>query len=193
MAVLLIASFFASCKDEPAPLPTHPIEKITSLKLTVQEYSWIDGSPTGSPWVITYSDPDGSGGNDPVISSGFNIDPIQLYEFKVEFLDESVSPAKDITSEIISEGTEHQVFYYFTGSDGLVTEYIDFDTDGKPIGTHVKPSIQNVNTGNLLELKIILKHMPDKDATGVSSGDITNSAGETDFETTPGITVTIVT
>ena len=54
------------------------------------------------------------------------------------------------------------------------------DTNGNPIGLDY--SFATWNAGGSGNLKITLRHQPDKNAAGVSSGDIANANGETDIE-----------
>ena len=58
--------------------------------------------------------------------------------------------------------------------------------NGHPIGLQIKMTTGMATTGMLT---IILRHEPNKDATGVSDGDITNAGGETDIEITFDIDV----
>ena len=57
--------------------------------------------------------------------------------------------------------------------------YTDLDTENHPIGIMTR-----VTTGEPSEglVTIILRHLPDKFASGVSDGDISNAGGETDIE-----------
>ena len=57
--------------------------------------------------------------------------------------------------------------------------YEDEDGDGNPIGLETTMITGDPSTGTLT---VILRHEPDKNADGVSDGDITNAGGETDIE-----------
>ena len=94
-------------------------------------------------------------------------------------------PAEDITAEIDAEGVDHQFFFESTVS-GLSVEYMDMDANGKPIG--LATTITTIDSGSGT-LNIVLRHEPNKDATGVLNGDITNAGGETDIEVTFDVTV----
>ena len=102
------------------------------------------------------------------------------YSGTVSFLNEIANPVDNITEEVAEEAEDHQVFYQITNNLGTFT-YTDMDTDGKPIGLTFTFTTNNTGTGSLV---VTLKHLPNKSATGVSSGDITNAGGETDATVT---------
>ncbi|MCB0763865.1 MAG: type 1 periplasmic binding fold superfamily protein, partial [Flavobacteriales bacterium] len=59
--------------------------------------------------------------------------------------------------------------------------YDDMDANMLPIGLESMWTIGAASNGTVI---VTLRHEPDKTATGVSSGDITNAGGETDIEVT---------
>jgi hypothetical protein len=85
---------------------------------------------------------------------------------------------------VLEEGVDHQFFYKSTPSN-VLSGFIyqgENDIDGNPIGLNFQ--FDTWNTGGSGNLKITLRHQPDKNAAGVSSGDIANANGETDIEVT---------
>ena len=83
---------------------------------------------------------------------------------------------------MLEEGLEHQFFYQSTPTD-VITNFNyegENDTDGNPIGLDF--SFATRTAGGAGTLRITLRHLPNKSATGVASGDITNADGETDVE-----------
>ncbi len=62
---------------------------------------------------------------------------------------------------------------------GLSVSYTDTDADGNPIGITTELITSDAGSG---VLTVILRHEPNKGASGVSGGDITNAGGETDIE-----------
>ena len=111
---------------------------------------------------------------------GFTVTQAVDGEQGLEVLNESVSPAEDITAEILAEGVDHQFFFQVNGAD-LVISYGDADTNGDPIGLLSACFAGMAGSGSL---KVTLRHMPDKTAAGVAVGDITNAGGDTDIEVT---------
>lgn len=139
-------------------------------------------STSGNAVTFIFKDTDGPGGNAPMIS----VSPLKantVYNGELTFTNESVSPSEDITSEVKTEGKEHQVFFQ---SSLVKVEYTDKDSDGNPLGLTSKLTTTGAGAG---KLKIILRHEPNKTASGVKDGNITNAGGETDIEVEFDITV----
>lgn len=169
---------FAGCKKDVAdpaapPAAVNEEELITTVRLTFNTASFAEYK------YFTFSDPDGDGGASPVITAD-TLSADSIYDVNVEVLNESVSPVDDITAEILAEGTAHQFFYQVTGAD-LVFAYGDADANGDPIGLLMACFAGAPGSGTL---KVTLRHEPDKTASGVGMGDITNAGGDTDIEIT---------
>ena len=75
---------------------------------------------------------------------------------------------------------KHQFFYQVT-VNGLDVAYDDMDDDGNPIGLLTTLTTNGVGAGTMT---VVLRHEPDKNAVGVSTGNIANAGGETDIEVT---------
>ena len=172
---MLSILFVTSCKkDEPEdPIIPNEEEVITTLNFTLTP----DGG--GTPVVLTFQDLDGDGGNPPTITEG-TLDTNATYTGVLELLNELESPAEDITEEVQEEGEEHQ-FFFQTSLSGMDIVYDDMDANGNPIGL---ATILTTNAANAGTITVTLRHEPNKDAFGVSTGDITNAGGETDIEVT---------
>lgn len=169
--------FVTSCKKGDPVIPNEE-EVITTLKYTLTP----EGG--GTSVVLTFQDLDGDGGTAPTITGGI-LDANTTYTGTVVLLNEMESPAEDITEEILEEALEHQLFYIHT-IEGVDITYNDTDADGNPIGvaTTVKTAATGAGT-----ITVVLRHEPNKNATGVSDGDITNAGGETDIEVTFNVEV----
>jgi len=171
-----IAIFISSCgKDDPEPI--QPVELITTLTWTLTDSS-------GDTVMMSFRDLDGDGGDAPVVSTA-TLKANEVYTSELEFLNETETPAENVTEEIIEEDLEHQVFYA-TSIAGLSFSYADMDSDGNPLGV-----VATVNTGapGNGTVTITLRHEPAKDASGVSDGNIANAGGETDIEVTFNVDV----
>ena len=165
-----IGLFIVSCgKDDPEV----PIEEevITTLRYT------LSPSGGGSDIILSFVDLDGDGGDDPVITGG-TLNVNSTYTGSITLANESESPAENITEEIEEQDEEHQ-FFFSSSITGLTISYNDSDTDGKPIGLSNSLTTGDSGTGSIT---VTLRHEPDKNATGVSDGDISNAGGETDIE-----------
>ena len=167
ITVILLFSF--SCGDEPI-LP-NPEEEITSLTYTLTP----DGG--GENAVFTFRDIDGEGGNPPVIVTDTLLAGT-IYYGQIELLNESTIPVTDVSLEVQEEAEDHQFFYDLTGFHAIIM-YTDLDSLGYPIGLTTSFVTGGVGEGTM---KIILRHLPDKTASGVSIGNILNAGGETDIE-----------
>ena len=168
-----------SCNDNDDPIIINEEEVITTVTATL--------TPVGGGTIITLQsrDLDGDGPNDPVITISGNLAPNTTYSGAIEVLNETVTPAENITEEVEEEGDEHQ--FFFTPTNNVVTvAYADMDINGDPIGIEFTLTTTNPSSGNLT---VTLIHEPNKNAAGVSSGDITNAGGEKDAEATFAIGV----
>lgn len=175
LGYLLIA--LTACSDDDnnivnLPTPINEEEVITTVIATL--------SPQGGGTDITLTsrDLDGDGPNAPVITVSGDLTTTTTYNGTITLTNETESPAEDITTEVSDEGADHQ--FFFTSSVGIVA-YTDADVNGAPIGLNFTLDTSAATTGNLT---IILRHEPNKSATDVSNGDITNAGGETDVEVT---------
>ncbi|MEZ4887218.1 MAG: hypothetical protein R3E32_20975 [Chitinophagales bacterium] len=169
---LTLAMFsFSSC-DKDDPTPPNEEELITTLTLTMTP----EGG--GNAVVFRFRDTDGDGGNDPVITSG-TLAANTTYNATLELLNESVSPATNITNEVRTEGQDHQFFFATTAGVNLSFAYDDMDADDNPIGLKVLFQTGDASSG---QFQVILRHELNKSASNVSLGDITNAGGETDIE-----------
>lgn len=162
----------SSCKKDDDPIaPPHQEELITTLLL---HFASQGGSENKT---FNFTDLDGDGGNAPVILAD-TLSADTVYNVTIEVLNESESPAEDITQEIEDEGDDHQFFFLENNVD-LDFSYQDVDNSGNPIGLSNTCAVGAVAMGTLT---VVLRHQPDKNAAGVSGGDISNAGGETDNE-----------
>jgi hypothetical protein len=164
-----------SCSNDDKPVNEE--EVITTVTTTL----------TGGGQVITLTsrDLDGDGPNAPVITVSGNLTANTSYMGSTTFLNETETPAENITTEILDEGVEHQIFYQAPSALGTFT-YNDTDANGKPIGLQFTLLTGNAGTGNVT---VTLRHEPNKSAAGVAAGDITNAGGSTDAVVTYPVVV----
>lgn len=168
IALLIISVLFStSCSNDDAPVNEE--EVITTVTTTL-----VGG---GQIITLTSRDLDGDGPNAPVVTVSGNLTAGITYTGSTTFLNELVNPAEDITEEVEEEGEDHQVFYQLPSSVGTVT-YTDTDANGKPIGLNF--TLVAGTSGTTGTLTVTLRHLPNKSATGVAAGDITNAGGNTD-------------
>jgi hypothetical protein len=179
IALLVIPTLFlTSCSNDDAPVNEE--EVITTVRVT------LEGG--GQTIILESRDLDGDGTNDPVLTpiGGGALVAGTTYTGSTEFLNELEDPAEDITVEVEEEGADHQVFYQIPSSVGTVT-YTDIDANGRPIGLNF--TLVAGTSGATGTLTVTLKHLPNKTATGVATGEITNAGGNTDAEVTFSLAV----
>ncbi len=133
----------------------------------------------GQTTTLTSRDLDGDGPNAPLVVVSGSLLKNTTYTGSIQFLNELESPAENITAEIAENDKEHQVFYRLSNGLGSFT-YADFDSNGKPLGLQF--SLTTANSSGNGNLTVILKHLLNKNAPGVASGDVTNAGGSTDVE-----------
>jgi hypothetical protein len=162
---------FSACEDK-VVTPPNEEELITTLEVSL--------IPPGGPSVkLLFRDLDGDGGAPPVIEAD-TLSAGVVYAGSIKLTNESVTPEVDITEEVAEEGEEHQFFYSLDGVDATLS-YTDQDADGNPVGITFALVTGTAGAGTMT---VILRHLPDKFAAGVSQGDLTNAGGETDIEVT---------
>lgn len=175
---LILVITLASCSDDDTPEPVNEEEVITTLTATLT-------ATDAATVTLQIRDLDGDGPDAPVISSPNVLLPNTTYQGRIELLNETESPAEDITEEVEEEDEEHQLFFSTTGNITSVT-YNDTDGNGNPVGLSFTVTTGDAGSGTIT---ITLRHEPNKTADGVSDGDITNAGGETDITVTFDITI----
>jgi hypothetical protein len=177
LALLGVLVFSCDEVDTTPPPVTNEEELITTVKVTLTN--------GGTSVILQSKDLDGDGPNAPVVTVVGNLVANTTYVGSVQFLNESVNPADNITEEILAEDEDHQIFYQLSSGLGTIT-YTDNDSNNKPVGLGFTYQTNAVGTGNLI---VTLRHLPSKSATGVASGNIANAGGSTDAEVTFPVTI----
>lgn len=174
LALLVSASVFTGC-DNDDPEPVNEEELITTVRVT-----FTNQANAGDVVVATFTDIDGEGGDDPITVNP-TLSANATYTVGVEFLNESETPAEDITEEVEEEGDEHQVFMVVSGGLNLTYEYGDTDGNGNPLGLTGTAATGAASTGTL---NVVLRHEPKKPNTGLA-----DAGGETDITVDFAVTI----
>ncbi len=169
LALIAVVSFSSCEKDD--PVAVNEEELITTVTTTLTSGNQII--------TLTSRDLDGDGPNAPVVTVSGDLAVNTTYTGSTTFLNESVTPADNITAEVEEEGDEHQLFYQAPAAIGTFT-YTDTDKNGKPIG--LKFTLRTAATPASGRLLVTLRHELAKDAQGVATGSIANAGGSTDAE-----------
>ncbi len=179
--ILLSTFILTGCSKDDNPAVIIQEEVITTLTATLV--------PVGGGTTITFKslDLDGKDGpNPPVITVSGDLLADTTYNGSMEILNETESPAEDVTEEIKTLDEEHQFFFQATNSLATFT-YVDFDSDSNPLGLEF--TLTTSATPSSGAIIITLRHEPNKSASGVSDGDIANAGGETDVQATFPVTI----
>lgn len=164
-----IVLFMNSCKKE--TIDPNESELITTVRLKLTNTL----SSSINPLVYEFKDLDGEGGAAPVKFDDIVLQKNIPYICEVTVLNESVSPADNITAEIKAEANDHQFYFVPSSSNLLSVSNYDTDTQGLPLGLS-SFWVTGVNAGNGT-VKVVLKHKPGTKA----ANDLINK-GETDIE-----------
>lgn len=157
---------FSACKKEDEIGEEN--ELITTIKLNFK-----NGSETKT---FAYKDLDGDGGIAPSIDK-VSLSPNLTYDLSIEFLDESKSPALNITQEIGEESDEHLIVITPSAVAIGTYAYSDKDVNLLPIGLVGKFTTKSASSG---ALKVQLRHQPpingknSKDGTAIPGSDDVN-------------------
>ncbi|MBC6611144.1 hypothetical protein H8B15_09430 [Hymenobacter sp. BT507] len=167
-AALLLATplFFASCSDDSDPEPEDDNEFITTIR-----YRLTPTSGTGQAITAEWKDVDGAGGTAPTIST-ITLAPNTTYTGTVEFLDETKTPADNITEEVKEENYEHLVVYTPNPTSLMTITRTDKDRNNLEVGLTTTVQTGAAASGNLT---IRLRHQPGtKDGTEAPGSDDAN-------------------
>lgn len=168
LSLLLTSALLVfSCKPVD-PTDPHEEELITTLQIDLDAGSVVH--------VLNYQDLDGDGGNAPILS----IDTLlanTTYTGSIRLFNESETPAEELTAEVFDEAEEHQFFFSASGNSSF--SYSDQDNNAHPVGLAFELIIGEAGSETF---NVTLRHQPNKGASGVSDGDITNAGGKTDIE-----------
>jgi hypothetical protein len=141
-------------------------ELITTLHL-----EFTDSANSANQIIVKFKDPDGEGGNAPVQFDSLLLPANKTWFCKTVLLNESVSPAENISESILQEADEHLFIYTVSGLNLSVT-ISDFDSNNIPLGLKSIWRTGSLSSGNV---RVVLKHQP-----GIKDGN--PALGETDAE-----------
>ncbi len=181
-------ALLAGCADVDDHDHDHDHEVITTITLT------FTAQGSGDVVEASWADPENDGS--PVIDDIVLLDS-EDYDLDLTILNQLEDPAEDVTPEIETEATEHQIFFLGSAVDGpsgtdssaVVTHaYEDDDGEGNPLGLANSIVTDAVGSG---VMRVVLRHMPLEDgnsvktnslAADVASGGVEALPGDTDFD-----------
>ena len=171
LALAAFTTMLNGCKKDDDVIETpdheHEEEVITTVTLTFTDAAGVEPSVTA-----TFRDPDGDGGLDPDIHDTIRLANSVTYNVAITLLNETESPADDITIEVREEADEHLFCYTVAGANVGITRT---DTDGiYELGIETDWVTGVASNGSV---QVVLKHQPD-----AKNGSC--DPGETDIDVT---------
>ncbi len=188
LLLLAIPALF-SCEGKDTDV-NNPVNDNEAELITVLNMTFINQT-TQDTTTAVFSDSDGPGGNPPIITpiilhySGDDV----VYKAEIEVLDTSnPNDIDNITLEIEEEADAHQFFYIPNTEAAQIVDIsydpqAETDSNANPIGISTLWNVSGISSDGE-SVTIILRHQPNKNAAGVTDGDVTNAGGETDIEVT---------
>lgn len=164
--ILGLVLAFSSCKKKEIENPNEE-ELITTIEVNAIE----EGTSIEKKFI--FKDIDGPGGLAAQQFDTIKLKANKVYDVKLKFSNESVSPAADITEEVETEGDDHQIYFEPNGIELNVTQ-LNKDSKGYSLGTTSKWASGNVGKGTI---RVTLKHKP-----GFKTSNDSVTVGETDVE-----------
>lgn len=178
LAILFISSLtLVGCSDDDDDHDDHDHEEEL---ITTVIYTLTNDADSMDEVTLTFTDLDGEGGSDGTFDISGPLTANATYSGDIQLLNETESPAEDITEEVEGEGDEHEFFYSNTA--GLTITKTDVDGDGNPLGIETTVVTGAAATGTVT---VILKHEPTKPNDGTAAG----AGGSTDVEVTFSIEI----
>jgi hypothetical protein len=173
IALLSIGLMTLSCSNDDDPIAVDEEEVITTMNITL--------TAAGNTVTLSSQDLDGDGPNAPELDVSGTLVANTVYAGSIELLNETETPAEDITLEVAEEDDEHQFFFNVSGSlTGF--DYTDTDEDNNPIGLSFTVATGDAGNGTL---SVTLRHEPKKP----NDGTLADAGGETDIAQSFTVTV----
>lgn len=167
-----------ACIDDDITIPEIVNEEEVLTTLTIA----LIPNGGGNTITLKTQDLDGDGPNPPVITPSENLTANTIYNGVITILNETVSPAENITEEVEEESNEHQFFYTIETILNATMAYNNLDENGDPLGTEFTLTTGNASSGLLT---FTLRHEPKKP----NDGTLDDAGGETDISATFNIII----
>ena len=171
--LLSFSLLFFQCKKQEDVVPTDDNELITTVQLVFTDAA-------NQSTTFTFQDKDG----DPKTAAE-KFDKISLnkntdYSLAIKLLDETKSPALDLTKQIEDESDSHLFIYKVNPASLLNIMAADLDKNGIPVGIKSKGKSQYApGTG---KFRVILKHQPPVNGKRIKTGDEDGGSTDVDLE-----------
>ncbi len=156
LLAVLIVVLHACSKDEKAVAPPVPgNEFLTTVQLKVTNAANPADVQTASWKDLTPDDPDGVD----ISKAVLNLKPNSTYKVEVLFLDETQSPAGDVTEEIKERQNYHLICFSNSAGLNLTVQRTDKDTNTPALEVGLEDQF-TTGTASNGTLNIQLRHQP---------------------------------
>ena len=192
ISVLVIGSiaFLAGCKKKD-PVPENVPELITKVTIT-----FTPSTGSGSPIVVTATDPDNIGSQDIMVDGPINLAQGTTYTLTLQLVNElykTTESGYDVSKQIGEEADVHQFFFSWNAGlfsnptgNGNIDNRSDplnygssIDKNGRPLGLSTTWTTGPTPSSGNNSFRILLKHQPD-----LKSDTSTSADGESDLDLT---------
>lgn len=172
--IFIAGALLTACtkdKDEPEE---NEEEVITTMKLTFV--------PVGGGTTVTYQfkDPDGPGGTAPT-QDEIVLAPSKTYNVTVQLLNETETPAEDITLEVQAEADAHRIYYQPSGPSNITVSGLDNDPNGVPLGVISTWTTGAVANGTIV---VTLRHFGGTPPGKAAADPVDSPKSSTDIDVT---------
>ncbi len=170
LGILFSSALVTSCKKDAQE--QNDEELITTMKLTFVPVSG------GTTVTYQFKDVDGPGGA-AATQNEIVLAPSKFYNVTVQLLNESVTPAEDITLEVAKEADAHRFYYEPAAGSNITVSNLNNDANSVPLGITSNWATGAAATG---KVKVTLRHYPNTPPSK-AVGDLVNSSKSgTDIE-----------
>lgn len=171
--IFIATSLLTACEKDKEPEENQE-EVITTMKLTFV--------PVGGGTTVTYQfkDPDGDGGAAPT-QDEIVLVPSKTYNVTVQLLNETETPAEDITLEVQDEADAHRFYYQASGSSNIIVSALDNDLNGVPLGVTSTWTTGSVSNGTIV---ITLRHYGGNPPGKAAADPVDSPKSSTDIDVT---------
>ena len=174
-SLLLLSSsvlFLSSCKKDTHG-ESHDEEVITTMQLTFV--------PQGGGATVTYKfdDPDGPNGGTAPTKDQIVLAPNKTYNVTVQLLNKTVTPAKDITVEVVEEAAAHRFYYEPSSASNITVSGLNNDPSGIALGITSTWTTGAAATGST---KVTLRHYPGTPPNKAANDPVNSTKSSTDIE-----------
>jgi hypothetical protein len=171
--LLSFSILFLQCKKQDDVVPTDDNELITSVQLI-----FTDAANQSTTFI--FQDKDGDPKTAPEKFDKITLSKNTDYTLAIKILDETKSPALDLTKQIEEEGDAHLFVFKVNPNSLLSILPSDVDKYGLPIGLKSKGKSQYAPGSG--KFRLILKHQPPVNGKKVKTGDEEGGSTDVDVE-----------